>query len=105
MNRLLEMLESVHQTKPDSQQTDWRQSFDATVWAKKFVEAVELNPSIATDEGCMIGWFANAIMRGYDHAINKYTPTAQKALAERGVVTPNKVGADATPTSVYIGYE
>ncbi|MGH8695683.1 MAG: efflux RND transporter periplasmic adaptor subunit [Burkholderiales bacterium] len=33
------------------------------------------------------------------------TPTAQKALVERrGVVTPNKTGAGAAPTSVHIGY-
>jgi hypothetical protein len=39
---------------------------DAGVWAKEFVETVKKNPSIATDEGTMIGWFANAIMAGYD---------------------------------------
>lgn len=45
----------------------WR-SFDAQAWARAFVEHVQKNPSIATDEGTMIGWFANAIMRGYDEA-------------------------------------
>ena len=39
---------------------------DATVWAKKWLEIIAENPDIPTDEGAMIGWFANAIMAGYD---------------------------------------
>lgn len=42
--------------------------FDARVWASEFVRIVKENPNIALDEGTMIGWFANAIMAGYDHA-------------------------------------
>jgi hypothetical protein len=45
------------------------------------------NPSIPTDEGTMLGWFANAIMAGYDHAKNdgriaklQSTITAQEGL-------------------------
>ena len=41
---------------------------DAKVWAEEFVKVVNLKPTIATDEGTMIGWFANAIMAGYDFA-------------------------------------
>jgi hypothetical protein len=41
-------------------------NLDARVWAKEFVKTVQQNPSIATDEGTMIGWFANAIMTGHD---------------------------------------
>ena len=41
-------------------------STDACVWAEEFVKLVKVKPSIATDEGTMIGWFANAIMTGYD---------------------------------------
>ena len=41
---------------------------DAKIWAEEFVKAVNLMPTIATDEGTMIGWFANAIMAGYDYA-------------------------------------
>lgn len=44
----------------------WPQTFDAQVWAKKFIRTVSANPEIASDEGTMIGWFANAIMIGYD---------------------------------------
>lgn len=44
----------------------FNESFDARDWAKAFVDHVIANPSIATDQECMIGWFANALMRGYD---------------------------------------
>jgi hypothetical protein len=44
---------------------------DAQVWAKTFVEIVQENPTIPTDEGTMIGWFANAIMSGYDEGMSK----------------------------------
>jgi hypothetical protein len=45
---------------------DFSQSFNAEPWAAAFVARVRENPSIATDEGTMLTWFANAIMRGYD---------------------------------------
>jgi hypothetical protein len=46
----------------------FRESFDAMDWAKEFVRTVKKHPHIATDEGTMLGWFANAIMRGFDEA-------------------------------------
>lgn len=39
---------------------------DAQVWAKRWHEIITEHPAIPTDEGAMIGWFANAIMAGYD---------------------------------------
>jgi len=39
---------------------------DAKIWAEEFVKLCKVQPSVATDEGTMIGWFANAIMAGYD---------------------------------------
>jgi len=39
---------------------------DAKVWAEEFVKLLKEKPSIEIDEGLMIGWFANAIMAGYD---------------------------------------
>ena len=42
------------------------QTMDAAVWAKAFVAHTKRNPAIATDEATMQGWFANAIMCGYD---------------------------------------
>lgn len=48
--------------------------FNAQVWAKEFVRIVKQNPEIPTDEGAMIGWFANSIMSGYDRGIKAATP-------------------------------
>ncbi|RYD79749.1 MAG: hypothetical protein EOP84_12660 [Verrucomicrobiaceae bacterium] len=47
---------------------DFAQTDDAQLWAKAFVEIVKRNPAIFDDdaEGFMIGWFANAMMRGAD---------------------------------------
>lgn len=52
--------------------SDFTQSFDARDWAKAFVEHVTAKPTIATDEGTMISWFANAIMRGWDEHARRY---------------------------------
>lgn len=40
---------------------------DAQVWTKHWLKTIADNPTIPNDEGTMIGWFANAIMAGYDH--------------------------------------
>lgn len=45
------------------------QSMDAQLWAQKWMETIQEHPDIPNDEGTMIGWFANAIMAGYDAAI------------------------------------
>ena len=41
---------------------------DAAVWAKEWLRIIKEHPAIPTDEDTMIGWFANAIMAGYDWA-------------------------------------
>lgn len=45
---------------------DFTQSMNAREWAHAFVTYVKQNPGIPTDEETMVGWFANAIMRGWD---------------------------------------
>lgn len=50
------------------QEQRWPQSMDASVWAKEWMKAITENPAIAMDETCMVGWFAHAIMAGYDTA-------------------------------------
>ena len=55
--------------------------FDASKWAETFVATVAKKPSIATDQGTMLGWFANAIAAGYDHARNKPAPTPEAWMA------------------------
>lgn len=56
------------------------QSSDALGWAEAFVKHVTLRPSIATDEGTMLSWFANAIMRGWDEG--------RKRLIEEQAASP-----------------
>jgi hypothetical protein len=42
------------------------QTMDASVWAYEFCKR---NPAV--DEGTALGWFANAIMVGFDHGVAK----------------------------------
>jgi len=42
-------------------------NLDAKFWAEEFIKRAKEDPSFAIDEGNMIGWFANAIMTGYDN--------------------------------------
>jgi len=48
------------------------QSFDSRVWAKEFMGLYNKNimkrNHLWIDEGLMVGWFANAIMAGFDEA-------------------------------------
>lgn len=53
------------------QRGEWPHTPDASIWARKFMKAVVADPGIATDMGTMIGWFGNAIMAGYDTAMNR----------------------------------
>lgn len=42
-------------------------TMDAGVWAKEFIGVLSRKPAgTMLDEGFMVGWFANAIMRGHD---------------------------------------
>ncbi len=59
----------------------WPATFDAMVWATEFVDTVKHNPAIATDQDTMLGWFANAIMRGYDQ--RTWYPPKKISLLER----------------------
>lgn len=43
-------------------------NFDAPTWAEEFVKRAKANPNFATDGSNMLGWFANALMTGYDYA-------------------------------------
>jgi hypothetical protein len=52
---------------PNRDDTSWPlPSFDARDWVEAFcrIAAEKGHPDI--DEGWMIGWFANALMRGFD---------------------------------------
>lgn len=49
-------------------------SFKGSDWARAFVQHVRRNPALPLDEGAMTAWFANAIMRGYDQAVQEHPP-------------------------------
>jgi hypothetical protein len=53
--------------------------FDAAIWVKEWMRVIKEHPQIPTDANTMIGWFANAIMAGYDRAKNE-----KPAETERG---------------------
>ena len=46
----------------------WPHTMDAREWVREWLSAVRDHPEIAMDEDAMLGWFANAIMAGYDTA-------------------------------------
>lgn len=45
---------------------------DALVWAQEFMKIWQEQSIEMLDEDLMLGWFANAIMTGYDVARQKY---------------------------------
>jgi hypothetical protein len=59
-------------------------TMDAQIWAAEFVK---LNPG--ADEGNMIGWFANAIMAGYDTAQHRAARSETGPLGWVHFTTPN----------------
>jgi len=48
----------------DGNGTRWDRTMDAALWAKAFCL---ICPEMASREDVMIGWFANALMAGWDH--------------------------------------
>ena len=48
---------------------DFPHTTDARIWAQEWLETIQEHPDIPNDEGFMIGWFANAIMAGWDTAM------------------------------------
>lgn len=60
---------------------------DAVKWAQEFNRVSSRLGYSKMDEAWLIGWFANAIMSGYDTARNRYDPEVRAAL---GVDEPAK---------------
>jgi hypothetical protein len=46
----------------------WPHTIDARIWVDEWLRTIAEHPEIPTDRGTMVGWFANAIMAGYDTA-------------------------------------
>jgi hypothetical protein len=85
------------QGAPVTDTKKFSESFDARDWAKAFVEIVKAHPAIATDEGTMIGWFANALMRGYDEAFWKIE---REGAPSTDRIAPCRCGATQLPRLV-----
>lgn len=70
-------------TKPEDR-PDWPlPSFDARDWASAFCKTAKTHGH-DIDEGWMITWFANALMRGFDeHAARTHTPTTEAVAAPK----------------------
>ncbi len=45
---------------------DLNSTTDAVVWADEWLRITAIEPAIPTNKECMVSWFANAIMTGYD---------------------------------------
>ena len=59
-------------------------STDATVWAKEFCHIVgQKIPEIKDEEDWIMGWFANAIMAGWDQAARKYNQPKMLKLVQK----------------------
>jgi hypothetical protein len=76
--------------RPDHERPDWPlPSFDAQDWAAAFCKAANEHgfkdaKGIPIDEGWMIAWFANALMRGF------YEAQASAALKDTTPMPENK---------------
>lgn len=69
-------------------------SFDARDWAAAFMEKFSHRKN-EIDESVMLGWFANALMRGYDERQKRNLSEMQKALGSAFVALQNKNQDDA----------
>jgi len=58
--------------------TNLIETMDAQTWADEWLKAIAQTPTIPTDRGTMIGWFANCSMAGYDEAMRRSSVRALK---------------------------
>lgn len=67
------LVEELQERVRHMEENSWQQSMDAQVWAQKFMEYKKRMrwTHADIDESLMIGWFANAIMAGYDEATRR----------------------------------
>lgn len=64
--------EAEHANTPPHERPDWPlPSFDARDWAAAFCKTAGKLGHLGIDEAWMVGWFANALMRGYDEAMSR----------------------------------
>ncbi len=63
---------------------------DALVWAQEFMKIWQEQPIEMLDEDLMLGWFANAIMTGYDAARQKYETVNKHDFIMQGIMSMSK---------------
>jgi hypothetical protein len=63
--------ELQNKNTPPEKRSDWPlPSFDAMDWAKCFCDTAR-SKGLDIDEGWMVSWFANALMRGFDEGVSR----------------------------------
>lgn len=67
------LVEELKERVKFMEENSWQFSMDASVWAEKFVEYKKRHrwTHAEIDVDLMTGWFANAIMAGYDEATRR----------------------------------
>lgn len=82
--------EAEYANVPPKERPDWPlPSFDARDWAQAFCAAADSfgfkdSNGNRIDEGWMIGWFANALMRGFDEHASLLPPTTKLRWGFKG---------------------
>lgn len=68
-----DLVEELKERVKYMEENAWQFSMDAVVWAQKFMEYKKRMrwTHAEIDEALMTGWFANAIMAGYDEATRR----------------------------------
>ena len=97
--------EREHANTPPHERPDWPlPSFDARDWAAAFCK---INPN-GPGEDVMIGWFANALMRGFDEHAARQQREAKPTVADLEALlsdepdTPIRINADGSITPIPI---
>lgn len=83
--------------RPKQERPDWPlPSFDATDWAAAFCKIANDHgfrdaKGEPIDEGWMIGWFANALMRGYDQRSSEVAAGTPRTRIRWGFRSKNQL--------------
>lgn len=74
--------ELEHANTPLKERPDWPlPSFDARDWAESFCKIAK-GKGLEIDQGWMVSWFANALMRGFDEANSRRAVQDEVRAAE-----------------------
>jgi hypothetical protein len=88
---IIDILQTLDETKIEEDKkpvSKIPQSMNAIDWVDEWLAIIKENPDIPTDRDTMLGWFANAIMCGWDHRTKLYE-TLGRAELDSDVVNCN----------------